>query len=208
MKEEYLMTGPLEPTNSPYAVAKIAGIESCRAYHRQYGARFLDVMPNNMYGPGDNEVVIWGTGNPRREFLYSDDMAEACVFLMGLPDDRFEAMLADPKTPALINIGCGDDVRIADLARLVAESVGFTGKLTQDPSKPEGTPCKLLDIGQLEALGWSPKVSLNEGISFANRDFFSSRWAAQNYPGNLVVRCRLEGILLTLEIIRGVHDAF
>lgn len=205
IKEEYLMTGPLEPTNSAYAVAKIAGIESCRAYNRQYGTRFLAVMPTNLYGPGDNydlqnshvlpalirkmheakvrgdnEVVIWGTGNPRREFLYSDDMAEACVFLMALPDDRFDGMLADPKAPALINIGCGDDVRIADLARLVAESVGFTGKLTQDPSKPDGTPRKLLDIDRLKALGWSPKVSLNEGIALAYRDFLSSRWATQN----------------------------
>ncbi len=205
MKEEYLMTGALEPTNSAYAVAKIAGIESCRAYNRQYGARFLAVMPTNLYGPGDNydlqnshvlpalirkmheakvrgdnEVIIWGTGNPRREFLYSDDMAEACVFLMSLPDDRFDGMLADPKAQALINIGCGDDARIADLARLVAESVGFTGKLTQDTSKPDGTLRKLLDIGCLRALGWSPKVSLNEGIALAYRDFLSSRWAAQN----------------------------
>lgn len=205
MKEEYLMTGPLEPTNSAYAVAKIAGIESCRAYNRQYGTRFLAVMPTNLYGPGDNydlqnshvlpalirrmhearvrgdnEVVIWGTGNARREFLYSDDMAEACAFLMGLPDDRFDAMLADPKAPAMINIGCGDDERIADLARLVADAVGFTGKLTQDPSKPDGTPRKLLDVGRLKALGWSPKVFLKEGIALAYRDFLSSRWAAQN----------------------------
>ncbi len=205
MKEEYLMTGPLEPTNSPYAVAKIAGIESCRAYNRQYGPRFLAVMPTNLYGSGDNydlqnshvlpalirkmheakargdnEVVIWGTGNPRREFLYSDDMAEACAFLMGLPDDRFEAILADTKTPALINIGYGDDVRIAELARLVADSVGFGGKLTQDPSKPDGTPRKLLDISRLKALGWTPKISLEEGIALAYRDFLSSRWATQN----------------------------
>ncbi len=205
MKEEYLMTGPLEPTNSPYAVAKIAGIESCRAYNRQYGPRFLAVMPTNLYGPGDNynlqnshvlpalirkmheakirgdnEVVIWGTGNPRREFLYSDDMAEACVFLMSLPDDRFEAMLTDTKVPAIINIGCGDDARIADLARLVAESVGFSGNLTQDLSKPDGMPRKLLDISRLRALGWRPNFSLNEGIALAYRDFLSSRWAPQN----------------------------
>jgi GDP-L-fucose synthase len=204
IREDYLMTGPLEPTNSAYAVAKIAGIESCRAYNRQYGDRFLAVMPTNLYGPGDSydlqnshvlpalirkmheakargdhEMIIWGTGNPRREFLYSDDMAEACVFLMGLPDDRFDAMLAYPKAPAMINIGCGDDVRIADLARLVADAVGFNGKLIQDPSKPDGTPRKLLDIGRLRALGWFPKVSLNEGIALAYRDFLSSRWAIQ-----------------------------
>lgn len=205
IKEEYLMTGPLEPTNSAYAVAKIAGIESCRAYNRQYGARFLAVMPTNLYGPGDSydlqnshvlpalirkmheaksrgdqEVVIWGTGNPRREFLYSDDMAEACAFLMDLPDDRFDALLADPKTPALINIGCGSDIRIADLARLVADTVGFQGRLVQDASKPDGTPRKLLDVGRLMALGWKPSIALEQGIALAYRDFLASRWAAPN----------------------------
>ena len=202
IKEEYLMSGPLEPTNSAYAMAKIAGIESCRAYNRQYGSRFLAVMPTNLYGPGDNydlqnshvlpalirkmheaklrgegEMVIWGTGEPRREFLYSDDMAEACCFLMDLPAPRFDTLLQDPLTPALINIGCGDDLRIADLARLVADAVGFNGRLIQDVSKPDGTPRKLLDVSRLKALGWAPATGLKAGIRAAYQDFLSSRWA-------------------------------
>ena len=202
IKEEYLMTGPLEPTNSAYAMAKIAGIESCRAYHRQYGSRFLAVMPTNLYGPGDNydlqnshvlpalirkmheakvrgeaEVVIWGTGEPRREFLYSDDMAEACCFLMDLPDQRFDALLADALTPALINIGSGSDMRIAELAQLVASAVGFTGRLRQDVSKPDGMPRKLLDVTRITALGWQPTVDLETGIKAAYQDFLTSRWA-------------------------------
>jgi len=202
IKEAYLMSGPLEPTNSAYAVAKIAGIESCRAYNRQYGSRFLAVMPTNLYGPGDNydlqnshvlpalirkmheaktrgedEVAIWGTGEPRREFLYSDDMAEACCFLMDLPDPRFDALLGDPTTPALINIGSGADLRIAELARLVADVVGFGGRLRQDASKPDGTPRKLLDVSRLKALGWVPTKGMEEGIKAAYQDFLSSRWA-------------------------------
>jgi GDP-L-fucose synthase len=201
MREEHLMSGPLEPTNSPYAMAKIAGIESCRAYNRQYGTRFMAVMPTNLYGPGDNydlqnshvlpalirkmheakvrndeEVVIWGTGNPRREFLYSDDMAEACVYLMELTDDRFDQLLHDKAAPALINIGCGDDIRIADAARLVSDVVGFKGKLVQDVSKPDGTPKKLLDISRLRAAGWQPKVAFEEGVRRAYEDFLQSRW--------------------------------
>jgi GDP-L-fucose synthase len=196
IREEYLMSGALEPTNSAYATAKIAGIESCRAYNRQYGTRFIAVMPTNLYGPGDNydmqnshvlpalickmheakvrgdaEVVIWGTGNPRREFLYSDDMAEACVQLMQLPDSRFDALLQDPVNAAMINIGCGEDIRVGDLARLTAEIIGFRGRLTQDVSKPDGTPRKLLDVSRLKSLGWTPKVSLADGIALAYQDF-------------------------------------
>ena len=202
MQEEHLMSGPLEPTNSAYAMAKIAGIETCRPYNRQYGTRFLAVMPTNLYGPGDNydlqnshvlpalirkmheakmrgdeEVVIWGTGNPLREFLYSDDMAEACCFLMDLPDAGFDRLLTDERTPALINIGCGTDQRIGELARLVADAVGFKGRLRQDPSKPDGTPRKLLDISRLKALGWQPRIGLEQGIRDAYRDFLASHWA-------------------------------
>lgn len=201
MREEHLMSGPLEPTNSPYAIAKIAGIESCRAYNRQYGTRFLAVMPTNLYGPGDNydlqnshvlpalirkmheakvwneeQVVIWGTGNSRREFLYSDDMAEACVCLMELAADRFDQLLHDKVAPALINIGYGNDIRIADAARLIADIIGFKGSLVQDVSKPDGTPKKLLDISRLQAVGWQPKVAFEEGVQRTYEDFLQSRW--------------------------------
>jgi GDP-L-fucose synthase len=199
MREEYLMTGPLEPTNSAYAVAKIAGVEMCRAYNRQYGTRYLAVMPTNLYGPGDSydlqnshvlpalirkmhearargekEVVVWGTGKPRREFLYSDDMAEACVFLMTQPDAVFDGLLHDRAAPALINIGCGEDSSIAELARTVADVVGYSGKLVQDTSKPDGTPRKLLDVSRLKRLGWRPRTSLPEGIRLAYADFLKN----------------------------------
>ena len=195
MKEEYLLTGPLESTNRPYAVAKIAGIEMCWAYNRQYGTSYLAVMPTNLYGPGDNydlenshvlpalirkmheakergdgEAVVWGTGTPRREFLYSDDMADACRFLMELPADKIAAFL--PATqPPLINIGCGEDVTIHDLAEMVKSVVGFAGQLVFDAAKPDGTPRKLLDIHRLQRLGWQPKMGLHEGIIAAYQDF-------------------------------------
>ncbi len=194
IREEYLLTGPLEPTNRPYAIAKIAGIEMCSSYNRQYGTRFLAVMPTNLYGPGDNydlqtshvvpalirkmheakargdsEVVVWGTGKPRREFLYSDDMAGACVELMSLPDATLQRLI--DRYPPLINIGCGTDVTIRELAETVARCVGYSGALRFDLSKPDGTPRKLLDIGLLRSLGWQPGTSLEAGIASAYRDY-------------------------------------
>ena len=195
MREAHLLTGPLETTNRPYALAKIAGIEMCSAYNRQHGTRYLAAMPTNLYGPGDNydlenshvlpalirkmheakvrgdaEVVIWGTGTPRREFLYSDDLAEACLFLAGLDDARFDALLADGEFP-LINIGCGEDLTIRELAELTAGVVGFEGTLVQDTRKPDGTPRKLLDVGKISALGWRPRVGLHDGIACAYADY-------------------------------------
>lgn len=202
IKEEYLLTGPLEATNRPYAIAKIAGIEMCWSYNRQYGTRFLSVMPTNLYGPGDNydlqtshvlpalirkmheakergdrEVVVWGTGTPRREFLYSDDMADACLMLMNLSDDLFAAML-ERYQPPLINVGCGEDVTIRELAETAAKVVGFEGKLVFDTSKPDGTMRKLLDVGRMFSLGWKPAISLSEGVRLAYRDFQGSVRAA------------------------------
>jgi GDP-L-fucose synthase len=196
MKEEYLLTGPLEPTNRPYAIAKIAGIEMCSAYNRQYGTQYLAVMPTNLYGPGDNydlhtshvlpalirkaheakvrgdeALVVWGTGKPRREFLYSDDMADACVALLRLDDARFNAAVG--AYPPLINIGSGTDQTIRELAEQVARIVGFKGALRFDPSKPDGTPRKLLDVARMAALGWKPAVRMEEGIAAAYREFLS-----------------------------------
>lgn len=195
IREDYLLTGPLEATNSAYAVAKIAGIEMCRSYNRQHGTRYLAAMPTNLYGPGDNydlqashvlpalirkfheanakgepQVTVWGTGRPLREFLYSDDMADACVFLMNLDVARFDAFLADHRYP-LINVGCGEDISIADLARRVAEVEGYTGRIVFDTFKPDGTPRKLTDPGRLFSLGWRPRVPLEEGIARARADY-------------------------------------
>ena len=194
IKEEYLLTGPLEATNRPYAVAKIAGIEMCWSYNRQYGTRFLAVMPTNLYGPGDNydlenshvvpalirkmheakergipEVIVWGTGRPRREFLYSEDMADACVTLMSMKDESFNARVT--QYPPLINIGCGVDLTIRELAELVARTVGFKGALKFDASKPDGTPRKLLDVERLFSLGWRPTMKLDAGIKASYLDF-------------------------------------
>jgi GDP-L-fucose synthase len=188
IKEEYLLTGPLEPTNRPYAIAKIAGIEMCWSYNRQYGTRYLAAMPTNLYGPNDNfdlasshvlpalirktaeakaagakEVVVWGTGTPRRELLYSDDLAEACCFLMNLDEDRFGSLLVEDKPP-LINIGTGEDVTIRELAEIVARVLDFRGNLTFDTSKPDGTPRKLMDVSLLHSLGWHHTVGLEDGI--------------------------------------------
>jgi GDP-L-fucose synthase len=196
MKEEHLLTGPLEFTNRPYSVAKIAGIEMCWAYNRQFGTRFLAVMPTNLFGPGDRydlhdshvvpallrkmyeakverakEVIVWGSGTPRREFLYSDDAADACVFLMNLPDDVLEGIIAQDSMPPIVNVGCGKDITIRELAELIADIVGFEGRLVFDLSKPDGTPRKLLDISRLAALGCTPKTSLREGLMRAYRDF-------------------------------------
>src|SRR5262245_3769395 len=203
IKEEYLLTGPLEFTNRAYAVAKIAGVEMCRSYNRQHGARFLAAMPTNLYGPGDNydlaashvlpalvrkthaakaraldRVLVWGTGKPRREFLHSDDMADACVTLMKLPDPRFDEVLRGPADFPLINIGCGEDQSIAELARTVASVLGFRGALEFDTSKPDGTPRKLLDVGRLKALGWSPRIGLEAGIAAAYKDFLARETGA------------------------------
>ncbi len=188
IREDALLTGPLEPTNRPYAVAKIAGIEMCWSYNRQYGTRFLAVMPTNLYGPGDNfdlekahvlpalmrkmheakvagdrTVMVWGSGEPYREFLYNDDMAAACCFLMGLDDAAFDAAVRADTCP-LVNIGWGRDIRIADLAELVSDVVGFEGELVYDRSKPDGTPRKRLDTSRLTAMGWAPEVGLREGL--------------------------------------------
>jgi GDP-L-fucose synthase len=188
IKEEYLLTGPLEPTNRPYAIAKIAGIEMCWSYNRQYGTRYLAAMPTNLYGPGDNfdlasshvlpalirktveakaagakEVEVWGTGTPRRELLYSDDLAQACCFLMNLDDDRFGSLLVED-TPPLINIGSGEDVTIRELAETVARVLDFNGTLVFDTTKPDGTPQKLLDVSRLHSLGWHHSTNLEQGI--------------------------------------------
>jgi GDP-L-fucose synthase len=196
MKEEYLLTGPLEPTNRAYALAKIAGIEMCRSYNRQYGTSFLAAMPTNLYGAGDhydlhdshvipalirkmheakvsgvNEVVIWGTGLPRREFLLSDDAANACVFLMNLSDEKMDAILAHGSSLPTVNIGCGQDVSIRELAELIAQVVGFRGALVFDASKPDGTSQKLLDICSLSSLGWKASIALHEGLIRTYRDF-------------------------------------
>ena len=198
MKEEYLLTGPLETTNRPYALAKIAGIEMCWSYNRQYGTHYLAAMPTNLYGPGDNydlqnshvlpalirkmheaklhgdkEMVVWGTGTPRREFLYSDDMADACVYLMNLPDEQFFSLLSEDVAP-LINVGCGKDQSILELAELVKQVVGFEGELKFDTSKPDGTPRKLLDVNKISQFGWKVKTELRKGIKLAYEDYLQT----------------------------------
>ena len=188
MPESCLLTGPLEPTNRPYALAKIAGIEMCWSYNRQYGTRYLAAMPTNLYGPGDNfdannshvlpalirktaeamgagakEVTVWGTGTPRRELLYSDDLAAACVALLNLSEEKYGTLLGEDEPP-LINIGSGEDVTIRELAETVCQVLGFTGELTFDATKPDGTPRKLMDVSRLHRLGWHHTTSLEEGI--------------------------------------------
>jgi len=195
IREDYLLTGPLEPTNRPYAIAKIAGIEMCWDYNRQYGTRYLCAMPTNLYGPGDNydlatshvlpalirnfheakgrgekTVTLWGSGAPRREFLYSDDMAAACVHLMALPPDKI-ATLVNDREPPLINVGSGEDLTIRELAEHVRAIVGADVGIDWDRSKPDGTPRKLLDVGKLAALGWLPAVALDDGIGRAYADY-------------------------------------
>lgn len=189
IREESLLSGPLESTNRPYAVAKIAGIEMCWAYNRQYGTRYLAAMPTNLYGPSDNydsetshvipallrkmhdakvsgqrEVVLWGTGTPRREFLYSEDLAEACLFLMKLNQEAWDSLVASETNAPLINVGSGQDQTIRELAELIAQVVGFDGVLRFDLSKPDGTPRKLLDVSRLGSLGWQPRIVLREGL--------------------------------------------
>lgn len=195
LKEEYLLTGALERTNRPYAIAKIAGIEMCWASNRQHGTRFLCAMPTNLYGPGDSydlaaahvlpallrkvhealesgapSVTVWGSGAPRREFLYSDDMARGCVDLIALPDEVFDRLLG-AEQPPLINIGSGEDLTIAELAGTIQRSIGYRGELVFDRTKPDGTPQKLLDVSRMFSLGWKPRVPLEEGIRLAYADF-------------------------------------
>jgi len=185
IKEEYLLTGELEKTNEPYAIAKIAGIKLCETYREQYGANFISVMPTNLYGKNDNyhsenshvlpalirrfheakqqnlkEVVIWGSGNPKREFIFADDLATACLFLMNNYNEK-----------EIINIGCGEDITIKELATLIKEITGFEGALVFDTTKPDGTPRKLLDVTKINNLGWHYKIKLKEGIEMAYQDF-------------------------------------
>lgn len=189
IKEEFLLTGPLEPTNEPYAIAKIAGIKLCESYNRQYGTQYVSVMPTNLYGPNDNydlsnshvlpalirkaheakvrgdkDFLVWGTGKPMREFLYVDDMADACVFLMEFDDVR----------DGLFNVGTGQDVTIRELAETVMGVVGFEGEIVFDASKPDGTPRKLLNVDRLRALGWQSETSLLDGITKAYADFLTN----------------------------------
>lgn len=189
IREESLLTGPLEPTNDAYAIAKIAGIKLCQSYARQCGKNFISAMPTNLYGPHDNydprhshvlpalirkvhdakasgadSITVWGSGNPRREFLHTDDLADACLFLLKHYDQ-----------PEPVNIGCGEDVTIRELAEITCETLGFGGRLEFDASKPDGTPRKLLDISKIKSLGWSPKIALREGIADAYR------WFRENY---------------------------
>lgn len=189
LKEEYLLTGPLEQTNEPYAIAKITGIKLCETYREQYGCNFISVMPTNLYGIGDNydlenshvlpalirkfheakikdakTVPIWGTGKPKREFLYADDLADACVFLMKNYNDK-----------NLINIGVGEDITIIDLAKLIKDTVGFKGELIFDDTKPDGTPRKLMDVSKIHGLGWKAKTSLTDGIHLAYQDFLKGK---------------------------------
>lgn len=204
MSEECLLTGPLEPTNRPYALAKIAGIEMCWSYNRQYGDKYLAVMPTNLYGPGDNyhqenshvipalirkfheakvahakNVLVWGSGTPRREFLYSEDMADACVFLMNLPDERYDSLLGSDESqtgkfePPLVNIGCGEDVTIKELALAVKRVVGFEGEILFDTSKPDGTPQKLMNVSRLAQLGWLASTGFADGLAKTYRDFLT-----------------------------------
>jgi len=187
LKEEYLLTGLLEPTNEPYAIAKIAGIKMCDAYRAQYGCNYISVMPTNLYGYNDNYhpqnshvlpalirrfheakhqnspyVVIWGTGSPKREFLFADDLAEACYYLMQNYDEE-----------GLVNVGTGEDISIKDLALLIKNIVGYTGEISFDTSKPDGTPRKLMDVTKLHSKGWRHKIELEEGIKLAYQDFLN-----------------------------------
>ncbi|WP_207435345.1 GDP-L-fucose synthase [Sabulibacter ruber] len=190
LKEEYLLTGELEPTNEPYAIAKIAGIKLCDAYRSQYGCNFISVMPTNLYGPNDNydlqnshvlpalirkfivardnqqpEVEIWGSGTPRREFLHADDLADACLFLMKTYNEA-----------GLVNIGVGEDISILDLAKLIQNIVGYEGRIVLDQTKPDGTPRKLMDVSKLNSYGWKAKISLEEGVQMVVEDILEKEY--------------------------------
>ena len=200
MKEEHLLSGPLEATNRPYAVAKIAGIELCASYNRQYGTRFLAAMPTNLYGPGDNyhlenshvipallrkmheaklageeKVLLWGSGTPLREFLYSEDLAEAIVFLLELPENTYNQLSHnDQNSWPLINIGSGIEVSIAELASHIKQVVGYEGSIRWDTAQPDGTPRKRMDSSRIQSLGWAPKTPLVEGLEKAYQNFLTS----------------------------------
>jgi GDP-L-fucose synthase len=207
MKEEYLLTGALESTNRPYALAKIAGTEMCWSYNRQYGTQYLAVMPTNLYGPGDNyhpenshvipalirkfhrakvgrfpSVSVWGTGTPLREFLYSEDMADACIYLMNLAENKFAALLEGAHgeknkevfMPPLVNIGTGEDLTIRELAVLIGQIVGYEGLIEFETTKPDGAPRKLLDVGRLHAIGWHHSTGLKEGLRKSYEDFLAN----------------------------------
>jgi GDP-L-fucose synthase len=201
IREEYLLTGPLEATNRPYAIAKIAGVEMCWSYNRQYGTRYLALMPTNLYGPGDNydlesshvlpamirkcheakisgspEVQAWGSGTPRRELLYSDDLGDAVGFLLGLDDARLGAYFGEQRPP-LINVGSGEDLSIVALMEVVRSVVGFDGAVVWERSRADGTPRKLLDVSVMHALGWRHKTSLEKGVRLAYEDFLAN-WRA------------------------------
>jgi len=198
MREEALLTGPLEPTNEPYAIAKIAGIKLCESYNRQYGTDYRSVMPTNLYGPGDNfhpenshvlpalirrfheaahegleEVVIWGSGTPRREFLHVDDMAEASLFVLDLSKETYDANTSQMLSH--INVGSGTDITIADLAQKVANVIGFKGRIVTDPTKPDGTMRKLMDVSRLTDMGWSARISLDDGLNDTYRWFLENQ---------------------------------
>jgi GDP-L-fucose synthase len=198
IREEYLLTGPLEPTNRPYAIAKIAGVEMCWSYNRQYGTRYLALMPTNLYGPGDNydlesshvlpalirkchearisaasEVQAWGSGTPRRELLYSDDLGDAVNFLLGLDDRRLDGLFSEHKPP-LVNVGTGEDLSIAELMEVVRHVVGFEGSVVWERHRADGTPRKLLDSSAMHALGWHHKIPLEEGVRLAYEDFLAN----------------------------------
>ena len=210
LREDALLTGPLEPSNRPYALAKIAGIELIWSYNRQYATQYTAAMPTNLYGPGDNyhpehshvipglirrfheakvsgaqAVTVWGTGTPRREFLYSDDMARACVHILGLDDATFSRLLGSDELasgrfdPPLVNVGIGHDVTIRELAETVRRIVGFEGAIEFDTSKPDGTPRKLMDVGRLHSLGWKAEVGLEQGLRAAYEEFRAGTWASR-----------------------------
>lgn len=191
MREEYLLSGPLEPTNESYAIAKIVGIKLCEAYQYQYGRDYISVMPTNLYGPNDNydletshvlpalirkahetktrggrELAVWGSGTPKREFLYVDDLAEACLLLM-------KQQYAGAELPSLVNVGYGEDISIRELAEIVMQAVGLAGEIRFDPTKPDGTPRKLLDIGRITQLGWQPRTTLRDGIRLSYQEYLS-----------------------------------
>jgi GDP-L-fucose synthase len=194
--EDQLLAGPLEFTNRSYAIAKIAGIEMCSAFNRQHGTHFLAAMPTNLYGLGDNydlasshvlpalirkvheakqrgdrSVIVWGSGKPMREFLFADDMADACVFLLNLPEEEFRTLIASDEVAPLVNVGSGSDLSIADLARTVCAVLAYNGRIVFDTTKPDGTPRKLMDSSKLFSYGWRPKISLEEGIRIAYAEF-------------------------------------
>ncbi|MFA6013590.1 MAG: GDP-L-fucose synthase [Gallionellaceae bacterium] len=197
IKEDYLLTGELEPTNRPYALAKIAGIEMCWSYNRQYGTKYIAAMPTNQYGPNDNydlntshvlpallrktheaklrgdkEIMVWGTGTPKREFLYSEDMADACIFLLEQPEEKISSLF-NAEQPPLVNIGCGEDLTIRELAEIISDVVDFKGNLIFDASKPDGTMRKVMDVSRINTLGWKQKVTLREGIELSYQDMLS-----------------------------------